>query len=90
MTKIATDQPEKFYFTYPNTVAVICVKEGDQTYLMSAVWQIPLSHSPMLFGVLVSPKRHTYQKLVNAKDFTLNYMDYRHAEFVTFLLSPHP
>ncbi len=83
MHKVVASDLAKLYFTYPNTVAVICVKQGDKVYLMPSVWQIPLSHTPMLFGALVSPKRFTHQKLLEANDFTLNYFNHDHAQLVT-------
>lgn len=81
--KKTTTNPEKLYFTYPNTVAVICTKDRDQVYVMPAVWQIPLSHSPPIFGVLVSPKRFTHQKIFEAKNFTVNYLTFDNAELIT-------
>ncbi|HEX9153822.1 MAG TPA: flavin reductase family protein [Candidatus Saccharimonadales bacterium] len=83
MDKIAAETSNKLYFTYPNTVAVICVKDDTGVYIMPAVWQMPLSHTPMIFGVSVSPKRHTYEKLSQASDFTLNYFDHSYAQLIT-------
>lgn len=85
MSKIFTNDPKKFYFSYPNTVAVICVTDGQNNYIMPAVWQIPLSRKPMLYGVLVSPKRFTYEKLMRAEDYSLNYFSLEHAQMITDL-----
>lgn len=85
MKKIYNTTPEKLYFTYPNTVAVICVKSSNEVFVMPAVWQIPLSHSPMIFGVLVSASRNTFKKILLAKNFSLNYFSFKYSKFVADL-----
>jgi len=85
MNKFSVQKPKKLYFTYPNTVTVICTKYKDNIYVMPAVWQVPLSHSPMILGVLISPKRNTFNMVKMSKNFTLNYFSYNYASFVAAL-----
>lgn len=82
MKKIFNLTPEKLYFTYPNTVAVICTKVNNKIFIMPAVWQIPLSHSPMIFGVLVSSKRYTHSQLLQSNNFSLNYFEFKYAKLI--------
>jgi len=83
--KVSTKNPDKLYFTYPNTVAVICTKIDEKVYIMPSVWQIPLSYRPMVFGILISPTRATYKKIIKAKNFSLNYFTFEFAGLITKL-----
>lgn len=42
--------------------------------LMPAAWHTPVSSKPPLYGVLISPKRHTYTLLKQEKGFTVNFL----------------
>jgi flavin reductase (DIM6/NTAB) family NADH-FMN oxidoreductase RutF len=83
--KASIQKPDKLYFTYPNTVAVICTKFRGKVFVMPSVWQIPLSYSPAIFGILISPKRNTYKKILKTKNFSLNYFSYLYADLITKL-----
>jgi flavin reductase (DIM6/NTAB) family NADH-FMN oxidoreductase RutF len=61
---------EKFYYLFPQTVAVIGVGEN----LMPAAWHTPISAKPPLYGVLISPKRHTFDLLTQCNGFTVNFL----------------
>lgn len=83
--KISIINPEKLYYTYPNTIGVVCTTTNKKTYIMPAVWQIPLSYEPPMIGVLISPKRNTYEKLIKSGNFSLNYFSYEFADLVSKL-----
>lgn len=61
---------EKYYYLFPQTVAVIGVDRN----LMPAAWHTPISAKPPLYGVLISPKRYTYELLRKEKGFTVNFL----------------
>ncbi len=77
--------PAKFYFHYPFPVTVVVVKVNGKINMMSAVWHTQLSFSPPLYGVLISPKRYTFDILRRAKQFTLNFVDFDIMETVAFV-----
>lgn len=62
----------KFYYFYPQTVAFV----GCANNIMPAAWHTPISAQPPLHGVLVSPKRYTFELLSTEKGFTLNFLDH--------------
>jgi len=66
----------KFYYFYPQTVAFV----GYENNIMPAAWHTPISAQPPLFGVLISPKRHTYTLLCQKKGFTVNFLDFAGAK----------
>jgi flavin reductase (DIM6/NTAB) family NADH-FMN oxidoreductase RutF len=49
---------------------------------MSAAWHSALSLNPPLYGVVVSPKRFTYQLITKSKEFGINFLPAEEAELV--------
>ena len=52
---------------------------GVRTNIMPAAWHTPLSADPPLYGIVISPKRYTYELLLKEAGFTANFLDFRHA-----------
>lgn len=76
----------RFYHYYPGTVAVIGVKDGRHgANFMPAVWNAGLSFEPPLFGVAVSPKRHTHAALARGEPFSVSFFPFERAELVARL-----
>ncbi len=67
---LTTTELDKFYYLFPQTVAVIGVGKN----LMPAAWHTPISAKPPLYGVLISPKRHTFELLPGCNGFTVNFL----------------
>jgi flavin reductase (DIM6/NTAB) family NADH-FMN oxidoreductase RutF len=72
---------EKFYYLFPQTVAVIGVGRN----LMPAAWHTPISAVPPLYGILISPKRYTYELLKKEKGFTVNFLKHDQADLIAKL-----
>lgn len=78
----------RYYHYYPGTVAVIGVEDPEKksrANFMPAVWNAGLSFEPPLFGVAVSPKRHTYRLLAEKRPFSVMFFGFEHAELVAAL-----
>ena len=69
---------KKFYYIFPQCVALIGVKEN----VMPVAWHTPLSADPPLYGILISPKRFTYELLNRADGFTVNFLNYEDARLI--------
>jgi flavin reductase (DIM6/NTAB) family NADH-FMN oxidoreductase RutF len=75
---VKTSEISKFYYFFPQTVAVIGVGKN----VMPAAWHTPISAQPPLFGVLVSPKRYTYSLLNREQGFTVNFLEHSKASLI--------
>jgi flavin reductase (DIM6/NTAB) family NADH-FMN oxidoreductase RutF len=75
---VTTAEVSKFYYFFPQTVAVIGVDKN----VMPAAWHTPISAQPPLFGILVSPKRYTYSLLDREPSFTVNFLEHSQASLV--------
>lgn len=53
-------------------IVLITARSGKKDNVMAAAWCFPLSFDPPLFGVSISPKRHTFSILQGAKSFAIN------------------
>jgi len=78
---LTTKDLDKFYYLFPQTVAVIGVGKN----LMPAAWHTPISAKPPLYGVLISPKRYTYEILPEHEGFTVNFLMKDQAELIAQL-----
>jgi len=68
----------KFYYFFPQTVAMVGVNQN----VMPAAWHTPISADPPLYGVLISPKRHTLQLLSKENGFTANFLEFNFASLI--------
>lgn len=75
------DTIEKFYYLFPQTVAIVGVGRN----LMPAAWHTPISAKPPLYGVLISPKRYTYDLLEKEGGFTVNFLMHEQAQLIAQL-----
>jgi flavin reductase (DIM6/NTAB) family NADH-FMN oxidoreductase RutF len=82
MDKRSTEGVGVFAQHYPRVAAVITAQHEDKSNAMTAAWHTPVSFSPPLFAVAVSPKRFTYQLIVRSKEFAVNFMPAGYAEAV--------
>ncbi len=70
---------DEFYLLYPRSVVLVAVG-GPNPNLMPVAWHTPLSFKPPLYGVSVSPKRHTYGLILREKHFSVNFLPLEKAE----------
>lgn len=73
-----TTEINKFYYLFPQSVAMIGVDKN----VMPAAWHTAISTAPPLYGVLISPKRFTYELLIKAKGFTVSFLNIDQADII--------
>lgn len=75
-----------YHLLHPKPAAlVISVDSSGRVNGMIAAWTTPLSHSPPLIGVSISPRRYTYELIKESQEFTLNILDVNYVKQVQFL-----
>ena len=75
---ITTEEIGKYYYLFPQSVAMVSAGKN----VMPAAWHTPISAKPPLYGVSVSPKRYTFELLMKAKGFTVNFLELAKADLV--------
>jgi flavin reductase (DIM6/NTAB) family NADH-FMN oxidoreductase RutF len=63
-----------YYQHYPRIAAVVCAYLDGKADAMTCTWHTPLSSKPPLYGILLSPKRFTYQLIIKSGEFTVNFL----------------
>ncbi|TET25237.1 MAG: flavin reductase family protein [Dehalococcoidia bacterium] len=82
MTKITSEDTGVFYHHYPAVTVVVTAHVGGRENAMAAAWHTPISFSPPLYGVALSPKRFTYQLITKSREFGVNFLPSEKAELV--------
>jgi flavin reductase (DIM6/NTAB) family NADH-FMN oxidoreductase RutF len=75
---VAITDAQKFYYYFPQSVAVV----GVDNNVMPVAWHTPISADPPLYGILVSPKRYTYERLKKKQGFTVNFLEHDDAALI--------
>lgn len=63
-------------------MAVVTVKVKEKATVMAAAWHSALSYDPPLYGVLISPKRFSYRRILEAQEFAVNFLPFEKAEII--------
>ena len=82
MAKVITEDIGAYYHHYPRVAAIVTAQAKGRQNAMAAAWHTPISFSPPLYGVAVSPRRFTYQLIVDSKEFGVNFLPLEQAELV--------
>jgi len=82
MAQVSFEGAGKFSCHYPRlAIIVTCYAEGKDN-AMAVAWHAPISFSPPLYGVSISPKRFTYQLILEAREFGVNFLPLKAAELI--------
>ena len=76
---------KKYFYSYPQLVVVIGVRDGDKLNFMPCVWNTGLSYDPFLYGVSVGTERFTRKMLSNVNEYTINFLRFEDVELVRSL-----
>ncbi|MCK4354688.1 MAG: flavin reductase family protein [Dehalococcoidia bacterium] len=79
MTKVVTESVGEFNQHFPKIAVIVTSSSGGKDNAMTAAWHSSISFTPPLYGVSISPKRFTYQLIIESKEFGLNFIPYQKA-----------
>ncbi len=82
MAKVISEGVGAFYHHYPRVAAIVTAHAEGKSNAMAVAWHMPISFSPPLYGISISPKRFTYQLIVDSKEFGVNFLPFDRAELV--------
>lgn len=80
MEKTYIEGAGEFYSYYPKLVAIVTAHHEGKENAMTAAWHSPISFSPPLYGVFISPKRFTHQLILSSHEFCINFLTLERAE----------
>jgi flavin reductase (DIM6/NTAB) family NADH-FMN oxidoreductase RutF len=79
MEKVVTESIGGFGQHYPKVAVIVTASAGGKDNAMTAAWHSSISLNPPLYGVSISPKRFTYQLIVESKEFGINFIPFEQA-----------
>ena len=82
MTKIISEDVGRFYHHFPRVATIITAQAKGKENAMAAAWHSSISSKPPLYGVAISPKRFTYQLIVDSKEFGINFLPFEAGELI--------
>lgn len=74
MPKVRTSAAGSFLQHYPKSATVVTVKAQDRENALAVAWHSCLSFEPPLYGVAISSKRYSYELILIAQEFAINFM----------------
>ena len=82
MTKVISEGIGAFYQHYPRVATIVTAQAKGKSNAMAVAWHTAISFDPPLYGVVISPKRFTYQLIADSKEFGVNFLPFEAAELV--------
>ncbi len=82
MDKVISESIGAFSQHYPRVAIIVTAHDGGRDNAMAAAWHMPISKTPPLYGIVVSPKRFTYELILASKEFGINFLPAEQAELV--------
>ena len=82
MAKVISEDIGAYYHHYPGVATIVTTKAKGRENAMAVAWHTSISFSPPLYGIAISPKRFTYQLIVESKEFGVNFLPFEKAELV--------
>ena len=80
MAKVISEDIGAYYHHYPRVATIVTAQAKGRENAMAVTWHTPISFNPPLYGIAISPKRFTYQLIVDSKEFGVNFLPLEQAE----------
>ena len=82
MAKVISEGVGEFCQHYPKVAVIVTAYAKGRDNAMAVAWHTSVSSNPPLYGVAISPKRFTYQLIIDSKQFGVNFLPFEAAELV--------
>jgi len=82
MAKVSIAGAGKYSHHYPRLATIVTVHARGKDNAMAVAWHSSISVNPPLFGVSIAPKRFTWELIMEAKEFGVNFIPIDKAELV--------
>ncbi len=82
MAKVISEGVEGFAQHFPKVATIVTAQAKGRENAMAVAWHTSISFRPPLYGISISPKRFTYQLIVDSKEFGINFLPFEAAELI--------
>ncbi len=75
--KVYSEKIKTFYYLNPSLAALItCVDSHGYSNIITVAWHASISAYPPLYGVSISPKRHSHNLILDSGEFVVNFASF--------------
>ena len=85
MAKVIREGVGAFTYPPPKVAVIVTAHAKGKDNAMTVAWHTSISSSPPLYGVAISPKRFTYQLIIDSKEFGVNFLPFDRVELVAYV-----
>ena len=82
MAKVSVEGAAGYSHHYPKVAIIVTANAKGKDNAMAVAWHSSISLNPPLYGVSIAPGRFTYELLLQAGEFGINFMPIDKAELV--------
>jgi len=82
MAKVISEDIGAYYYHFPAVATIVTAQARGRENAMAVAWHTSISFNPPLYGISISPKRFTYQLIVDSKEFGVNFLPFEQAGLV--------
>lgn len=82
MTKARIEKAGQFYYHYPRLAVIVTAHARGRDNAMAVAWHSSISIEPPLYGISLSPRRFTYELILESKEFGVNFISFEAAELL--------
>src|SRR4030042_864333 len=82
MAKISIEGAGRFSYQYPRLVFIVTSHARGKDNAMTVAWHSPISVKPPLYGIAISPRRSTYELILEGKEFAVNFLPFEKTELM--------
>jgi len=75
----------RFTHHFHRLAVVVTVRAGGHDYAVAVSWHSPVSFSPPLYGIAISPGRPAYEPLLREREFVVNFLHLDRVEMIASL-----
>ncbi len=82
MAKITVEEVGRFSQQYTRAAVVVTAQAKGRKNAMAVAWHTSVSFEPPLYSIAISPRRFTYQLIIESKEFGINFLPLKAAELI--------
>jgi flavin reductase (DIM6/NTAB) family NADH-FMN oxidoreductase RutF len=82
MAKASIGKAGRYSYHYPQLAVIVTTHARGKDNAMTVAWHASISVEPPLYGLSISPRRYTYELILEAKEFGINFMPFEAAELL--------
>ena len=82
MARVSIEGAGNFSYHYPRLTVIVTSHAKGKDNAMAVAWHSPISFNPPLYGISITPRRFTYELIIQGEGFAVNFLPFEKAELI--------